>query len=441
MQETQLAPEIRTVAPAARLVGELAMPPDKSLSHRAALFAGLARGTSRIKHFLRGEDCLNTVACIQAMGVQATWDENGDLLVVGAGLEGLKEPGDVLYAGNSGTTMRLLAGVLAGAPFFATITGDASLRGRPMRRVVDPLTAMGATIWGRQDARFAPLSFRGGAVKPLAYTSPVASAQVKSAVLLAGLFADGETSVTEPARSRDHTERMLRAMGAQVRVNGTTAGVLGRPTLSAIDFRVPGDISSAAFWLVAGTVVPGSELLLRGVGVNETRTGILDVLLQMGADITREQEREEAGEPVCDLRVRSATLTGTRIAGDLIPRLVDEIPILAVAAGCAQGETVIADAQELRVKESDRIASIVREFGPLGLEADEQPDGLTIRGGAAWKAGRGESGGDHRIAMCLAIIGLLADGQVEVRDTACTRTSYPDFWAHLAQVVAEGGAK
>lgn len=430
--------ETRTIAPAGRLAGALDVPPDKSLSHRAALFAGLARGKSRIAHFLRGEDCLNTVACLQAMGVEAGWEPNGDLIVEGHGLEGLKEPRDVLWAGNSGTTIRLLAGVLAGAPFFATITGDASLRGRPMRRVVDPLTAMGARIWGREDARFAPLAFRGGAVTPLAYQSPVASAQVKSAVLLAGLFADGETSVTEPARSRDHTERMLAAQGAVVRVEGTRATVVGRPALAPIDFRVPGDISSAAFWLVAGTLVPGSDLLLRGVGVNETRTGVIDVLLAMGADITRENAREEAGEPVCDLRVRHAALQGTRIAGDLIPRLVDEIPILAVAAGSATGETVVADAQELRVKESDRIKSVLSQFGPLGLEAEERPDGMVIRGGARWKGGRGTSGGDHRIAMCLAIIGLLADGPVEVGDTACTRTSYPGFWDDLDRAVRAG---
>lgn len=432
MQQVEI--EHRTVAPAARLEGALDVPPDKSLSHRAALFAGLAKGTSRIAHFLRGEDCLNTVRCLEAMGVGVRWDANGDLLLEGAGLEGLREPLDVLWAGNSGTTIRLLAGVLAGAPFFAAITGDASLRGRPMRRVVDPLTAMGANIWGREDARFAPLAFRGGAVRPLHYASPVASAQVKSAVLLAGLFAEGETSVTEPARSRDHTERMLAAQGATVRVDGTRAAVVGRPTLAPIDFRVPGDISSAAFWLVAGTLAPEGELVLRGVGVNETRTGVLDVLLAMGADITREHPREEAGEPVCDLRVRSARLKGTRIAGDLIPRLVDEIPILAVAAASAEGETEIADAQELRVKESDRIKAILREFGPLGLEAEERPDGLLVRGGARWRGGRGTSGGDHRIAMCLAVIGLLADGPVEVGDTACVRTSYPGFWEDLAKV-------
>lgn len=426
--------ENRTIAPAGRLEGALEVPPDKSLSHRSALFAGLATGKSRIAHFLRGEDCLNTVACLEAMGVGVRWDANGDLLVEGAGLEGLREPKDVLWAGNSGTTIRLLAGVLAGAPFFAAITGDASLRGRPMRRVVDPLTAMGARIWGREDARFAPLAFRGGAVTPLAYESPVASAQVKSAVLLAGLFADGETSVTEPARSRDHTERMLAAQGAHVRVEGTRATVVGRPTLAPLDFRVPGDISSAAFWLVAGTLAPDSELLLRGVGVNETRTGVLDVLLAMGADITREHPRDEAGEPVCDLRVRSAKLHGTRIAGELIPRLVDEIPILAVAAASASGETEIADAGELRVKESDRIKAIMAQFGPLGLEAEERPDGLLVRGGTRWRAGRGTSGGDHRIAMCLAVIGLLADGPVAVGDVACVRTSYPGFWDDLARV-------
>ncbi|MDB5099162.1 MAG: aroA, partial [Cyanobacteria bacterium RYN_339] len=421
-------------APTRGLRGRLPVPPDKSLSHRAALFAGLAHGTSRIRHFLRGEDCLNTVACLQAMGVGVVWEPDGTLVITGHGLEGLTEPGDVLQAGNSGTTMRLLAGVLAGRPFYSVITGDDSLRGRPMGRVGDPLARMGARIWGRGGGKLAPLAFQGGQLQAINYDSPVASAQVKSAVLLAGLSADGETSVTEPARSRDHTERMLAAMGADLVVDGLTVRVQGRPTLGPIDFTVPGDISSAAFWLVAATLVPGSDLLLEGVGVNPTRTGIVDALIAMGADITQENARDEAGEPVADLRVRHAKLKGTTIAGAMIPRLVDEIPVLAVAAACAEGPTTIADAQELRVKESDRLKAIMREYGPLGFVAEERPDGLIIPGGTAWRGGTGASGGDHRIAMSLAVIGLLADGAVEVADTACTRTSYPDFWEHLAEV-------
>jgi 3-phosphoshikimate 1-carboxyvinyltransferase len=426
--------ETRISAPARALGGHLAIPADKSLSHRAALFAGLAHGTSRIAHFLRAEDCLHTVDCLAALGVVSRWDDNGDLVIDGRGLEGLQEPGDVLQAGNSGTTMRLLAGVLAGLPFYSVITGDASLRGRPMGRVVEPLARMGARSWGRGGGKLAPIAFQGGALKPIDYVSPVASAQVKSAVLLAGLWADGVTSVTEPARSRDHTERMLAAMGAHIEVDGLTVRVTGRPRLSPIQFTVPGDISSAAFWLVAATLVPNSELLLEGVGVNPTRTGILDVLLSMGADITREHERDQAGEPVCDLRVRHAKLRGTTIGGDMIPRLVDEIPVLAVAAACAEGPTEIRDAGELRVKESDRLKAIMREYGPLGFLAEERPDGLVIQGGTHWLQGMGNSGGDHRIAMSLAVIGLMATGPVEVRDTACTRTSYPDFWDHLSHV-------
>lgn len=433
-----LALEVRTSKPSGGLHGRLPIPPDKSLSHRAALFAAMAEGESTIRHFLRGEDCLNTLACVEAMGARAVWADDGTLRLTGRGLSGWTEPADVLQAGNSGTTMRLLAGVLAGQPFYSVITGDASLRSRPMGRVVQPLAQMGARIWGRSGGKLAPLAFQGGALTPIDYVSPVASAQVKSAVLLAGLLADGTTSVTEPARSRDHTERMLAAMGARVTVDGLTVRVEGRPTLKPFELTVPGDISSAAFWLVAATLVPGSDLVLEGVGVNPTRTGILDALQAMGADITRQNETVQAGEPICDLRVRHAKLHGTTVAGDMIPRLVDEIPILAVAAACADGPTEIRDARELRVKESDRLKAIMREYGPLGFTAEERADGLLIPGGAHWKGGAGTSYGDHRIAMSLAVIGLLAAGPVEIRDTACTRTSYPDFWEHLAQVAEAG---
>lgn len=431
---TTLAPETQHVTRADGLRGSLRVPSDKSLSHRSIMFGSLALGTSRIREVLRSEDCMNTLACFAAMGVRAEWAPNGDLQIEGLGLDGLQEPGDVLQAGNSGTTMRLMSGVLAGAPFFSTITGDVSLRNRPMGRVVGPLTQMGARIWGRQGAKLAPLAIQGGQLKGIDYASPVASAQIKSALLLAGLFADGPTRVTEPARSRDHTERMLTKMGADIQVDGLAVTIEPRPRLAPLDLTVPGDISSAAFWLVAASLVPGSDVLLRDVGVNPTRTGILDVLAAMGADITRENERDEGGEPVCDLRVRAAKLHGTVIAGDVIPRLIDEIPILAVAAAAAEGPTEIRDAEELRVKESDRLKAIVQQFGPLGLQAEERPDGLLIQGGVRWRGGRGTSGGDHRIAMSLAVIGLLADGAVEVGDTACTRTSYPSFWDDLAML-------
>lgn len=423
--------EAQTVSPAQGLRGRIPVPADKSVSHRALILAALASGRSRLRNVLRGEDCLNTLGCLEAMGVPCTWEANGDLLIDGVGLNGLTEPRDVLQAGNSGTTMRLLAGVLAAQNFFSVMTGDASLRRRPMGRVLKPLQAMGARILGREGGNCAPLAFDGGGLAAIAYASPVASAQVKSAVLLAGLFCDGVSRVNEPAQSRDHTERMLAAMGADVRVDGLSVSVQGRPTLRPLDLTVPGDISSAAFWLVAATLVPNSDVTLVGVGVNETRTGVLDVLTAMGADITRENPRDEGGEPVADLRVRSAKLHGTAIAGALIPRLIDEIPILAVAAAVADGATEIRDARELRVKESDRIRAILDQFGPLGLAAEEREDGMTIPGGVRWRAGAGESHGDHRIAMSLAVIGLLADGPVEVRDTACTRTSYPTFWDHL----------
>lgn len=426
--------ETRRVTRASGLHGSLRVPSDKSLSHRAIMFGSLAEGTTRIREVLRSEDCMNTLACFAAMGVAARWTADDQLEIDGLGLEGLQEPLDVLQAGNSGTTMRLMSGVLAGLPFFSVLTGDASLRGRPMGRVVNPLTEMGARIWGRKNGQYAPLAIQGGALRGLDYTSPVASAQIKSALLLAGLFAESPTRVVEPARSRDHTERMLTKMGAKLDIDGLAVTIHPRPRLAPLDLTVPGDISSAAFWLVAASLVPGSDVTLRDVGVNPTRTGILDVLSAMGADITRLNERDEGGEPVCDLRVRAAKLHGTTIAGDVIPRLIDEIPILAVAAAAAEGPTEIRDAAELRVKESDRLKAIVDQFGPLGLQAEERPDGLLIRGGTRWGGGRGTSGGDHRIAMSLAVIGLLADGAVEVGDTACTRTSYPTFWDDLADL-------
>lgn len=424
--------ETRRVSRVDGLHGSLRVPSDKSLSHRSIMFASLADGTSRVREVLRSEDCMNTLACFSAMGVAARWMADDALEIDGLGLEGLQEPGDVLQAGNSGTTMRLMSGVLSGLPFFSTLTGDASLRSRPMGRVIVPLTQMGARIWGRQNAQYAPLAIQGGGLKGLDYTSPVASAQIKSALLLAGLFAEGPTRVLEPAKSRDHTERMLAKMGAKLDIDGLAVTIHPRPRLGPVDLTVPGDISSAAFWLVAASLVPGSDVVLRDVGVNPTRTGILDVLVAMGADITRLNERDEGGEPVCDLRVRASKLHGTTIAGDVIPRLIDEIPILAVAAGAAEGPTEIRDAAELRVKESDRLKAIVAQFGPLGLSAEERPDGLLIQGGTRWRGGRGVSGGDHRIAMSLAVIGLVADGAVEVGDTACTRTSYPRFWEDLA---------
>jgi 3-phosphoshikimate 1-carboxyvinyltransferase len=425
-----------TVEPGGPLIGNLRVPADKSMSHRAALLALLARGKSRIRNFLRSEDCLNTLACVEALGATVAWAGPDELHITGVGPENLKEPTGPLWCGNSGTTMRLLSGLLAGARGLFILDGDESLRRRPMGRVCQPLGQMGAQIWGRDGDRLAPLAIRGTPLQGMDYTSPIASAQVKSAILLAGLSAEGPTSVREPQRSRDHTERMLTACGAALEVDDTCVCLAGPATLEPLDFTVPGDISSAAFWLVGASIVPGSEVYLPGVGVNTTRSGVLDVLRAMGGDIKVENLREACGEPVCDFRVRSAALHGTTIRGALIPRLIDELPILAVAAGCAQGETTIADAHELRVKESDRLAAIANQLGALGLVSEERPDGLLLQGDTRWHGGSVESLGDHRMAMSLAIAALVSPSPVTVLGTHCIKTSYPGFWEDAAALGA-----
>ncbi|MBI2843517.1 MAG: 3-phosphoshikimate 1-carboxyvinyltransferase [Armatimonadetes bacterium] len=409
------------------LRGEIAVPGDKSISHRAVILGSLAVGVTRVRGFLESEDCMNTVSAFRRMGIPIERTATGELEIHGDGLDGLKEPGDVIDIGNSGTGIRLICGVLAGQPFYSVITGDESIRNRPMGRVTKPLRQMGAQIYGRDGGNRAPLTVIGGDLKPIHYKSPVASAQVKSALLLAGLFTEGETSVTEPALSRNHTELMLRGFGADVRTNGTTATVLGRPSLQARDITVPGDISSAAYFLVAALIVPDSEITVRNVGINPTRTGVLDVLRAMGADLTVENVREEAGEPAADITARTSNLKGTEIRGETIPRLIDEIPILAVAAAAASGETVIADAQELRVKETDRIAAVASELSKFGVEIEEQPDGMVIRGGSELSGAECESHGDHRIAMSCTVAGLAARGQTLVRNTENIRTSFPGF--------------
>ncbi len=418
------------VHPGPRLRGTLRVPGDKSISHRAALLGALARGATTVEGFLRAEDCLATLRCIRALGVPIEETEHRLLIRGGA----LREPEDVLDVGNSGTTLRLLAGILAGQPFHSVVPGDASIRRRPMDRVVEPLRQMGARISGRAGGRLAPLAIVGGGLRGIAHTTPVASAQVKSAVLLAGLFAEGETAVREPSLSRDHTERMLGAFGVSVFRSGLEARVRGPATLRETTVRVPGDLSSAAFFLVAAAAVPGSEVVVEGVGLNPTRTGVLDVLRMMGASVGVTDLREEGGEPQGGVVVRAARLHGTMIEGDLIPRTIDELPVLAVAACLAEGETVIRDAAELRVKESDRVAALARELGRLGAAIEARPDGLAIIGGRRLRGGRVSSGGDHRIAMALAIAGLCADGPVTIDDSASIQVSFPGFEAALRQV-------
>ncbi len=415
------------------LRGKISVPGDKSISHRAVILGSLAKGITRIHGFLAGEDCLNTAGVFQRMGVSISREGPEELVISGAGLSSLKEPMDLLDVGNSGTSIRLISGVLAGQPFYSVITGDDSIRQRPMKRVTEPLREMGATIFGREGGNKAPLTILGGDLVPIDYRSPVASAQVKSAVLLAGLFADGETSVTEPVLSRNHTELMVKGFGGNVRVEGTTATVSGRPSLVGQAITVPGDISSAAFWMVAALIVPGSEVLLQNVGINPTRTGILNALKAMGADISLENTREVTGEPVADIVVRSSQLKGANIGGEIIPRLIDEIPVLAVAAAAASGDTIISGAEELRVKETDRIAAIAQELSKFGAKIDETPGGMIIHGGVDLIGAECNSHGDHRIAMSCAIAGLIASGETTVQGAECIAISYPGFEEQLGR--------
>ncbi|HSE96225.1 MAG TPA: 3-phosphoshikimate 1-carboxyvinyltransferase [Methylomirabilota bacterium] len=423
------------VRPVRRVAGTVSVPGDKSVSHRAALLGAVASGVTEVHGFLEGEDCLGTLRAVGALGAEVARKGPGHYLVRGVGLDGLTEPGDVIDCGNSGTTVRLLLGLLAGQPFTAIVTGDESLRRRPMDRVVEPLGRMGAQALGRQGSRRLPLALRG--TRPLApvhHVSPVASAQVKSAVLLAALWASGPVSVSEPARSRDHTERMLVAFGADLTVDDRTVSLRpGRP-LSGRLVRVPGDISSAAFFLVAGALGGTGPVVVRDVGVNPTRTGALEVLANMGARIESRPVADD-GEPLADVGVEASALQGTVIAGELVPRSIDEIPILAVAAAAAEGPTEIRDAAELRVKESDRIHTLVTELAKMGVSISERSDGFRIAGrpvrGPAFRGARVSSGGDHRLAMALVVAALSADGPTVVEDVDCIATSYPDFVSTL----------
>jgi len=424
------------IDPSKGLTGELIPPGDKSLSHRAVMFAAIAEGKTEITGFLPGEDTLNTAKAVRMLGITVEEKEPGVLSVHGKGLDGLSEPSGVLDLGNSGTGMRLLAGLLAGQDFFSVLNGDQYLVKRPMGRIVEPLRTMGAVIDGRSGGKLAPLAIRGAGrnAKPLSFTSPVASAQVKSAVMLCGLYADGVTTITEPHKSRDHTERMLRFFGAAVKEEGLQVHVKGKQPLRAQGtLEIPADISSAAFFMVAACIVHGSDILIRNVGVNPTRTGIIDVLNSMGADISLLSTREQAGEPVADIRIRYRRLHAAMVQGGIVPRSIDEIPVIAVAAATASGKTIIKDAAELRVKESDRIATIATELRKMGAVIRERPDGLEITGRERLSGATCESHGDHRIAMSLAVAGLSASGQTVVRDAEWIETSFPGFERMLRQ--------
>lgn len=411
----------------------LSIPGDKSISHRSVILGAIANGITSIDNFLPGQDCWSTVRCIRQLGVEITELAPNRLQVHGCGLDGLKEPDDYLDVGNSGTTMRLLAGVLAGQEFLSILTGDHTIRRRPMARIAEPLRQMGAQVWGRGNGRFAPLAIKGGHLRAIDYLTPVASAQIKSAVLLAGLYGQGITSVTEPALSRDHTEKMLAAFGANIKIEGLTTSI-GPGPLTAQPITVPGDISSAAFFLVAGAIVPGSCLTISKVGLNPTRTGILDVLREMGADITITNQSLTSGEPMGDITVSGHGLKGVSIGGSLIPRLIDEIPVLAVAAAAAEGTTIFRDATELKVKESNRLQAIATELRRFGANIDETEDGLIIKGGRNYEGAVCESYHDHRIAMACALMGLVANGPTIVHGAECIDISFPGFESTLASL-------
>ncbi|HEL4235540.1 TPA: 3-phosphoshikimate 1-carboxyvinyltransferase [Stenotrophomonas maltophilia] len=409
------------------LQGSLTIPGDKSVSHRSVMFAALADGTSHIEGFLEGEDTRATARIFSQLGVRIETPSPSQRIVHGVGIDGLKAPDAPLDCGNAGTGMRLLAGLLAGQPFDCTLIGDESLSGRPMRRVTGPLSQMGAKIDTQEDGT-PPLHVHGGqSLHGIDFASPVASAQIKSAVLLAGLYAQGETSVVEPHPTRDYTERMLSAFGVEIEFSPGKARLRGGQRLRATDIVVPADFSSAAFYLVAASIIPGSELRLKQVGLNPRRTGLLHALRLMGADITEENLAEQGGEPVADLVVRYAPLKGARIPEELVPDMIDEFPALFVAAAAAEGQTVVSGAAELRVKESDRLAAMATGLRALGMQVDETEDGATLHGGVRLGSGTIESHGDHRIAMAFAIAGQISDGEVRINDIANVATSFPDF--------------
>lgn len=412
------------------LKGEITVPGDKSISHRGIMLGALANGTTSITNFLKGADCLSTISCFQKMGIEIEETEN-EILVHGKGLHGLSAPKEILDAGNSGTTTRLISGILAGQNFSCDLTGDASIQKRPMKRIMTPLSMMGADIASVHNNGCAPLHIKGAPLKGISYQSPVASAQVKSCVLFAGLYADGKTSVTEPFLSRNHSELMLSSFGASVQTCGTTATIEPEPVLTAQKVEVPGDISSAAFFIAAGLLIPGSELLIKNVGINPTRDGILRVCRQMGANLELLNTRTQCGEPVADILVKHSELNGTVIEGDLIPTLIDELPVIAVMAACANGETIIRNAEELKVKESNRLEIIVHHLSEMGCDITGTEDGMIIRGGKPLHGAVLDSHLDHRIAMSFAVAGLIADGETEITNADCVNISYPGFYRDL----------
>lgn len=416
------------------LVGEIAPPPDKSISHRAIILSSIALGKSSISNFLKSSDTLSTLEAFKKLGVSINEPDTGEIVVEGRGLYGLKEPEAVIDCVNSGTTMRLLSGLLSGNPFFSVLEGDESLSLRPMGRVIRPLREMGAQIMARKDNMYPPLAIRGGGLSAIRYEMPIASAQVKSSIILAGLYANGETEVLEPLKSRDHTERMLKAYGADIEFNGSGIKIRPGTELSGIELEVPNDFSSAAFFMVAAAIVEGSELTVKSVGINQTRTGFLDVLMKMGADIEVLDKREVSGEPVADICVRHSNLRAIEVNEETIPSLIDEFPVLCVIAACANGITRIRGASELRVKECDRIRAMAEGLMRMGVDVEELADGLVINGEAALKGARINSFGDHRVAMAFSIAALVTEGETVIEDAQVVDISFPEFFEMLGDM-------
>ncbi|MBR5953315.1 MAG: 3-phosphoshikimate 1-carboxyvinyltransferase [Pseudobutyrivibrio sp.] len=416
------------------LKGEIKVPGDKSISHRGVMFGAISEGTTELTGFLDGADCRSTIGCFRAMGIDIS--QNADHVIIhGKGLHGLKAPSQMLDVGNSGTTTRLISGILAGQPFVSSLNGDESIQKRPMGRIITPLTQMGAHIRSIKDNGCSPLEIGGAPLKAIHYDSPVASAQVKSCVLLAGLYADGVTSVTEPVVSRNHTELMLSGFGADIKSEGLTASIVGNPKLIGQKIEVPGDISSAAYFIVAGLICENADLLIKNVNTNPTRAGIIKVAQNMGGNIELLNERIVSGEPVADIHVTSSNLHGCEVSGDIIPTLIDELPVIAVMAACASGTTTIKDAAELKVKESDRIATVTENLKNMGCDITPTDDGMIINGGNPLKGTTIKTYLDHRIAMSFAIAGLVAQGETTFDNEECCCISYPNFFRTLNSII------
>lgn len=418
-----------------KLRGNIFVPGDKSISHRSLILGSIAQGETRIYKFLNSLDCLKTLECMQALGVKIELDENNSVKIKGKGLYGLQEAKGILDVGNSGTTIRLLTGLLGGQSFYSVLSGDDSIRRRPMKRVIEPLRLMGADIWGRKDGQFAPLSIRGNKLNPLHYTLPVASAQVKTALLLAGLYAIGETVVKEPLPTRDHTERMLEIMQADIKIFPPEIKVMGGKELKGADIFIPGDISSAAYFIAAASILRDSQIIIKQVGINPTRTGIIEILKKMGAKINILNYRIKSNEPRADLMIEYSKLKGVEIKKKNVPFLIDELPLIAVMATQAQGKTVVSGAKELRVKETDRIKAIVSELKKMGADIEEREDGFAVNGPTRLQGAVCESYNDHRIAMSLAVAALLAEGKTVIKNSECIDISFPEFEKTLQKLI------